>query len=60
MPSSGNLAISGLLLGAVAYSAYLGGGLVYEHGVGVQRQGRGKEEKEEGEKELKRDAKKEL
>jgi len=60
MPSGGNIAISGLLLGGVAYSAYLGGGLVYEHGVGVQRQGHGKVEKEQGEKELKRDARKEL
>jgi len=60
MPSGRNLVISGMLLGAVGYSAYLGGGLVYEHGVGVQRQGHGKEEREKGEKELKKDARKEL
>lgn len=32
------------------YAAYLGGGLVYEHGVGVQRMGRAKVEKEKAEK----------
>ena len=52
--------VSALLFGAIGYSGYLGGGLVYEHGVGVQRQGHGKEEREKEERELKADAKKEL
>jgi hypothetical protein len=29
------------------YAAYLGGGLIYTHGVGVQRMGAGAEEKKE-------------
>lgn len=42
--SAGGLALT-------LYAAYLGGGLVYEHGVGVQRQGRGKAEKDKAAKE---------
>lgn len=60
MPNRVNLLLSGLMLGAVGYSSFLGGGLVYEHGVGVQRQGHGKEEKERGGEELKQRARKEL
>lgn len=60
LPSGHNVVLSGLALAAVGYSAYLGGGLVYEHGVGVQRQGNGKNEKEQGERELKINTKKEL
>ncbi|CAL3971532.1 unnamed protein product [Diplocarpon coronariae] len=46
-PSGGNAFVSLGILGGVGYAAFLGGGLVYEHGVGVQRMGRGKEEKEQ-------------
>jgi uncharacterized membrane protein len=46
-PGLSNVFLSTLMLGAVAYSGFLGGGLVYTHGVGVQRMGKGKEEKEE-------------
>ncbi|KAL7424592.1 hypothetical protein Q5752_000276 [Cryptotrichosporon argae] len=41
-----NVVLSALALPALGYSAYLGGKLVYEYGVGVQRQGSGKEIKE--------------
>lgn len=34
------------------YSGYLGGTLVYKHGVGVQRQGEGAEEKKESQVEV--------
>jgi uncharacterized membrane protein len=68
LPSAMNVLISSLMLGGVMYSAYLGGSLVYKHGVGVQRQGEGKEIKEktmsekkkEGKKESKKESKKEL
>jgi uncharacterized membrane protein len=42
VPEEGNVLISSLMLSAVAYAAFLGGGLVYTHGVGVQRMGKGK------------------
>jgi uncharacterized membrane protein len=45
-----NLAISAAILGGVAYSAYLGGTLVYEYGVGVQRMGAGEKIKQEQDK----------
>lgn len=48
MPSGGNVMVSLLMLVGVGYAAYLGGGLVYEYGVGVQRQGDGRVEKEKG------------
>jgi uncharacterized membrane protein len=67
LPSATNVLISSVMLGGVMYSAYLGGSLVYKHGVGVQRQGEGKEikektmsEKKEGKKESKKEGKKEL
>jgi uncharacterized membrane protein len=47
-PTPMSLAIGAMGLGAMAYSAYLGGKMVYEHGVGVMpalgvKPGRGKE-----------------
>jgi hypothetical protein len=47
-PTPVSLAIGAVGLGVMAYSAYLGGKMVYEHGVGVRRAGglkpgRGKE-----------------
>ncbi|KAI9051737.1 hypothetical protein LZ554_004777 [Drepanopeziza brunnea f. sp. 'monogermtubi'] len=59
-PRGGNVVVSGLILGGVAYAAFLGGGLVYTHGVGVQRMGKGKVEKEQGEAAEKRKERKEL
>jgi uncharacterized membrane protein len=62
LPSGVNVLISSVMLGGVIYSAYLGGSLVYKHGVGVQRQGDGKvikekmmNEKKEGKKEGKKE-----
>lgn len=46
MISGVNAVISSVLLGGVICGAYLGGSLVYKHGVGVQRQGDGKAIKE--------------
>merc|ERR1712093_540134 len=46
--------------GGVAYAAFLGGGLVYTHGVGVQRMGKGKEEKDAARAQEVAEAKKEL
>jgi len=40
-----NAAISGLMLVGVIYSAGLGGGLVYDNGVAVQRMGKGQRKK---------------
>jgi uncharacterized membrane protein len=45
-PSGHQVLFSGALLLVAFYAAYLGGGLVYEHGVGVQRMGSGAEEKQ--------------
>ncbi|KAL2066055.1 hypothetical protein VTL71DRAFT_2126 [Oculimacula yallundae] len=59
-PSGKNTFVSALMLGGVGYAAFLGGGLVYTHGVGVQRMGKGKEEKEEGLRKEIAQAKKEL
>ncbi len=59
-PTGGNALVSVVMLGGVAYAAFLGGGLVYTHGVGVQRMGKGKEEKEESIAAEKEKAKKEL
>jgi len=42
-----NAAISAVMFLGTAYSGYLGGGLVYARGVGVQRQGSGAELKKE-------------
>jgi len=47
-------------LGAVGYSAFLGGSLVYKHGYSVRRMGEGKKEKEEEVKKTKKQGKKEL
>jgi len=52
--------VSLVLLGAVMYSAMLGGSLVYAHAVGVQRMGKGKQEKEQETKAVKEQGKKEL
>jgi uncharacterized membrane protein len=46
MPWGGNALVSAGMLGLIAYAAFLGGSLVYAHGVAVQRMGKGKEEKE--------------
>jgi hypothetical protein len=56
----GNALVSAVMLGAVAYAAFLGGGLVYAHGTGVQRMGKGREEKEKSLEGEKKKAKKEL
>merc|ERR1711900_75817 len=48
------------MLSSVGYAAFLGGGLVYTHGVGVQRMGKGKEEKDAEVAKEKVEAKKEL
>jgi len=54
-PSSTNVWISALVLPTVMFSAYLGGSLVYEYGVGVQRQGVATKIKEkQGKDELKK------
>jgi len=47
-PQSSNIWTSVGLLTGLMGSAYLGGSLVYEYGVGVQRQGAGKQIKEKG------------
>jgi uncharacterized membrane protein len=45
-PTGVNAGLSAVLIGGLIYSAALGGELVYKYGVGVQRQGEGKEIKE--------------
>lgn len=60
MPWGGNALVSVAILVLVAYSAFLGGGLVYTHGVAVQRMGKGKEEKDKTMAEQKKKGKKEL
>ncbi|KAG4413265.1 hypothetical protein IFR04_013616 [Cadophora malorum] len=60
MPTGSNTLVSFLMLGGVGYAAFLGGGLVYTHGVGVQRMGKGKEEKDAEVAKEKVEAKKEL
>ncbi|KAH7309317.1 hypothetical protein BKA65DRAFT_171298 [Rhexocercosporidium sp. MPI-PUGE-AT-0058] len=60
MPEGGNTLVSFVMLGSVGYAAFLGGGLVYTHGVGVQRMGKGKEEKDAGRAKEVVEAKKEL
>jgi len=57
---TGNIVVSVVMLMGVIYSAYLGGGLVYEHGVAVQRMGKGKKEKDAKTIETKQQAKKEM
>lgn len=57
---TGNILTSALMLGGVMYSAFLGGSLVYAHGVGVQRMGKGAEEKKKTTKETKKHTKREL
>jgi len=56
---TGNFLVSATILMGVIYSAYLGGTLIYSHGVGVQRQGKGAQEKEKATKKTKAQAKKE-
>jgi uncharacterized membrane protein len=46
-PYGHQILLSGASLAMTLYAAYLGGGLVYKHGVGVQRMGDGLEEKKE-------------
>ena len=60
MITGANTFVSAILFGGVIFSAYLGGSLVYKHGVGVQRQGEGKEIKEKTMKQQKEKGKKEL
>jgi len=60
MPGGGNALVSVVMLGMVAYAAFLGGGLVYTHGVAVQRMGKGKEEKEKTMEVQKKKGKKEM
>jgi len=50
LPSKVNMWLSAMMLGNVVYSLYLGGSMVYEYGVGVQRQGRATKIKEEMQK----------
>jgi uncharacterized membrane protein len=59
LPSGLNALISSAMLGGVICSAYLGGSLVYKHGVAVQRQGDGKVIKEKMMSEKKKEGKKE-
>jgi len=59
LPGGMNVLISSVMLGGVIYSVYLGGSLVYKHGVGVQRQGEGKAIKEKMMSEKKKEGKKE-
>jgi len=54
-PYGHQILLSGAALGLTMYAAYLGGALVYEHGVGVQRMGHGKEIKEKEIKEAKKE-----
>ncbi|KAI9744082.1 MAG: hypothetical protein M1818_002234 [Claussenomyces sp. TS43310] len=54
---SGNILTSAAMLVGIIYSAYLGGSLVYTHGVAVQRMGEGKKEKEKGERTKPKDKK---
>lgn len=45
-PAGHQIAMSAVFMGVQMYAAYLGGGLIYTHGVGVQRQGEGAKEKQ--------------
>jgi uncharacterized membrane protein len=45
MPYGHQVALSVGALAMLVYSGYLGGSMVYKHGVGVQRQGSGVDEK---------------
>ena len=58
--SGGNVLVSALTMGGVMYSAYLGGALVYERGVGVQRMGVGKAQRQKMVEAAKEKGKKEL
>lgn len=51
--SGGNTIVSGLVMVAMGYSAFLGGTLVYTKGVGVQRMGEGLELGQKKEREVK-------
>lgn len=44
-PAGHQVIMSAGALGLAFYAAYLGGDMVYKHGVGVQRQGEGAENK---------------
>ncbi|RDW89207.1 hypothetical protein BP6252_01239 [Coleophoma cylindrospora] len=44
-PEAHQVGLSAIALMATFYAAFLGGSLIYTHGVGVQRQGKGLEEK---------------
>lgn len=51
-PYGHQIVLSAGAIGLTLFAAYLGGGLVYKHGVGVQRMGDGLEEKKKEQKEL--------
>ncbi|KAF2403779.1 hypothetical protein EJ06DRAFT_579719 [Trichodelitschia bisporula] len=48
IPGTANVWLSALAMGMLMASGYLGGQMVYRHGVGVERQGTAKRLKEEG------------
>jgi uncharacterized membrane protein len=58
--SGTNASISAVLLFSTLYSAYLGGSLIYKHGVGVKRMGEGLKKKQAEDAELKRQGRKDL
>jgi hypothetical protein len=51
--SGSNAIVSGFIIGAMGYAAFLGGTLVYTRGVGVQRMGKGLELKQRKDGEVK-------
>ncbi len=59
-PHGHQILLSAAAMGLTMYAAYLGGALVYSQGVGVQRMGHAKEEKDKKEAKKIREAKKEL
>jgi len=46
-PGGGQVIMSAVLMAVQIYAAYLGGDLIYTHGVGVQRQGEGAKKKQQ-------------
>ncbi|PMD28669.1 hypothetical protein NA56DRAFT_640260 [Hyaloscypha hepaticicola] len=46
-PGGGQVIMSAVLMAVQMYAAYLGGDLIYTHGVGVQRQGEGAKKKQQ-------------
>lgn len=51
-PYGHQILLSAVAMGLTMFAAYLGGSLVYKHGVGVQRMGDGLEEKKKAEKKV--------